>query len=54
MDGGFGTEQGPSDVDTIADLQKLSSMLSRRGYKDEDIAKVLSTNWLRKIREVLD
>lgn len=54
LDGGFGTEQGPSDVDTIADLQKLENMLSVRGYKDQDITKVFSANWLRKLREVLD
>ena len=28
LDGGFGTEQGPADVDTIADLQKLPALLA--------------------------
>ena len=31
LDGGFGTEQGPSDVNTIADLQKLNKLLENRG-----------------------
>ena len=33
LDGGFGTEQCPSDLDTIADLQKLDSILENRGYE---------------------
>ncbi len=32
LDGGFGREQSPRDLDTIADLQKLPAMLARRGY----------------------
>lgn len=44
LDGGFGKEQCPSDLDTIADLQKLDSILSKRGYSEEDIQKILSQN----------
>ncbi len=47
LDGGYGTEQTPSDLDTIADLQKLPDLLSRRGYREEDIAAVMHGNWLR-------
>jgi membrane dipeptidase len=47
LDGGFGKEQSPSDVDTIADLQKLPELLSRRGYSKHDIENVLHGNWLR-------
>ena len=32
LDGGFGKEQSPCDLDTIADLQKLAEILERRGY----------------------
>ena len=38
LDGGFGTEQSPADLDTIADLRKLPAILKRRGYSDDDIA----------------
>ncbi len=31
LDGGYGTEQTPHDLNTIADLQKLDSILARRG-----------------------
>ncbi|WP_020570275.1 dipeptidase [Neolewinella persica] len=52
LDGGFGTEQGPLDVDTIADLQKLTSLLSARGYAEAEITSILSGNWLRKLRQL--
>jgi membrane dipeptidase len=51
LDGGFGREQSPSDLDTIADLQHIPEILSRRGYSDADIASILYGNWLRLLRE---
>jgi membrane dipeptidase len=50
LDGAFGTEQSPQDLDTIADLQKLPDMLAKRGYCRADIEKILHGNWLRFIR----
>ena len=47
LDGAFGTEQSPFDLDTIADLQKLSGLLIQRGYAEADIEKILHGNWLR-------
>jgi len=47
LDGGYGTEQTPLDVDTIADLQKLPGMLSQRGYRAADIEKIMHGNWVR-------
>ena len=44
LDGGFGTEQCPSDLDTISDLQKLDSILEKRGYSRRDIKNILSQN----------
>lgn len=46
LDGGFGTEQSPLDVDTIADLQKLPDILSHRGYSNHDIEGIMYRNWL--------
>jgi membrane dipeptidase len=53
LDGGFGVEQSPADVDTIADLQKLEPLLEKRGYSEEDVKNVFSENWLRLLRENL-
>ena len=47
LDGGFGKEQCPSDLDTIADLQKLVEMLGKRGYKKIEIEQIFSGNWMR-------
>ncbi len=51
LDGMFGTEQSPYDMDTISDLQKLPGLLKARGYTADDIEKVLHGNWLRFLRK---
>src|SRR6185437_6198081 len=51
LDGMFGTEQSPYDMNTIADLQKLSALLEARGYKKADIEKLMSGNWLGFLRK---
>jgi membrane dipeptidase len=53
LDGGFGCEQTPSDVDTIFDLTRLPELLRQRGYKPDDIENVLWRNWVNFFAEVL-
>jgi membrane dipeptidase len=50
LDGGFGREQSPCDLDTIADLRRLPDLLRRRGYSPDDITGILHGNWLRFFR----
>src|SRR5690606_6362770 len=50
LDGIFGTEQSPWDMDSIADLQKYDSLLRNRGYTDDEIGLISHGNWLRFIR----
>lgn len=50
LDGIFGTEQSPWDLNSIADLQKYQSILLNRGYSQEDIENIFSKNWLRFLR----
>ncbi|MCE7864121.1 MAG: peptidase M19 [Bacteroidetes bacterium CHB5] len=50
LDGAFGKEQCPTDIETIADLQKIAILLSRRGYTPQDIENVMHGNWLRFLR----
>ena len=50
LDGGFGKEQCPMDLDTIADLQKLPALLSKRGYSKEDIENVMHHNFLNFLK----
>ena len=47
LDGGFGTEQCPYDLDTIADLQKVPKMLQQRGYSPENIENIMFKNFIR-------
>ena len=51
LDGGYGREQAPADLDTIADLQRIPAILDRRGYSQEDIADIMHGNWIRTLRE---
>jgi membrane dipeptidase len=51
LDGGFGTEQSPGDMDTIADLQRLPNLLSKRGYSPADIELIAHGNWIRFLQE---
>jgi len=46
LDGGYGLEQSPGDIDTIADLQRLPDMFRKRGYKEDDISAILHGNFL--------
>ncbi len=47
LDGGFGREQSPRDLDTIVDLQQVPVKLAARGYSDSDISNIMYGNWLR-------
>lgn len=53
LDGGFGTEQCPRDLNSIADLHLLDDILSRRGYSDADLDGIFHGNWLRLLSEAL-
>jgi membrane dipeptidase len=51
LDGGFGREQSPHDLDTIADLRRVPDLLRQRGYDDAAVGGILSGNWVRFFRE---
>ncbi len=53
FDGGFGLQHIPPELDTIADLQKLTPLLTARGYTPKDIAAILGGNWLDHLRRTL-
>jgi len=52
LDGAFGKEQCPIEIDTITDLQKIPGLLTQRGYSTEDIQNIAAQNWIRFLREV--
>ncbi|MGN6211894.1 dipeptidase [Parafilimonas sp.] len=51
LDGAFGKEQCPYDLETIADLDKIPSLLLQRGYSNPDIENIMHGNWLRFLRK---
>jgi membrane dipeptidase len=51
LDGGFGREQCPLDLDTIADLQRVPDLLRKRGYREGDVEAILHGNFIRFLRE---
>ncbi|GEM_PF-5320 len=50
LDGGFGNEQTPMDLDTIADLQIIPGLLKKRGYSQDDINGIMSGNFINLLR----
>jgi membrane dipeptidase len=53
LDGGFGLESTPAELDTVADLQKFGPVLRESGYSESDVANILSGNWIRVLERAL-
>ncbi|MFM8875048.1 MAG: dipeptidase [Anaerolineae bacterium] len=53
FDGGFGVQSVPPEIDTVADLQKLVSLLQARGYSETDTANILGGNWIARLKRNL-
>lgn len=53
LDGAFGCEQCPYDLETITDMQKIFPILEKRGYSENDLDKIAHENWLRFMRNAL-
>jgi len=49
LDGAFGREQSPMDVESIADLSRLPDLLLARGYKQSETEQIAHGNFLRFI-----
>ncbi|WP_026770322.1 dipeptidase [Asinibacterium sp. OR53] len=50
LDGAFGKEQCPYDLETIADLQKIPALLLQKGYHQTDIDNIMHNNWVQFLR----
>ena len=51
LDGAYGKEQSPYDLEDISDLQNLKTILAGRGYSAEDIENIFYKNWLRFLKK---
>lgn len=53
LDGGYGSEQSPIEIETIADVQRFAGVLERRGYTADAVNDIFHGNWLRFFLEHL-
>ena len=53
IDGGFGRDETPTELDTVADLAKLADALRNTGYAEDDVVRVMSGNWRRFLEQAL-
>ncbi|UIR57375.1 dipeptidase [Sphingobacterium sp. SRCM116780] len=53
LDGAFGREQCPYDLETIADIQKVFGILAKRGYAEEALTKIAHLNGVNFLKESL-
>lgn len=51
LDGAFGKEQCPTDIETIGDLHRLRDRFAARGYSPEDIEGMMFGNWIRFLND---
>lgn len=53
IDGGFGREEMPHELDSVADLPRIAELLLRKGYRDTDVEAIMGQNWLRILKQTL-
>ncbi|HZR38586.1 MAG TPA: membrane dipeptidase [Ktedonobacteraceae bacterium] len=53
LDGGFGRNEVPTELETIADLLIFGDLLREAGYSPNDVGDILGGNWLRFLKSVL-
>ena len=46
-----GAESFPLGMDSVADFPKVTAALLKRGYKEEDVYKILGGNFIRVLKE---
>lgn len=52
-DGGLGSADIPTPLDSASDLPRLADALRTHGYSDDDINAIMHGNWLRILRRIL-
>ncbi len=53
LDGGFGRESIPAEMDSCTDLPLIGAALKHAGWRDDEVAGVLGGNWLRWLEQTL-
>jgi membrane dipeptidase len=52
LDGAFGCEQTPTDLNTIADLATIPGLLKARGFSETDIEDITHGNFIRFLKRI--
>jgi membrane dipeptidase len=50
LDGGFGREDVPAELDSVMDLKLIASALREHGYSEQDTADIMGGNWVNLLR----
>ncbi len=53
LDGGFGREDIPAEMDSIADEPLIAAKLAGRGYSETDVTNIMGGNWLNLLKRTL-
>lgn len=53
LDGAFGSESIPAELETIADLPRIGDALTNAGFSEDDVNGILGKNWLRFLKKAL-
>jgi len=53
IDGGFGRDETPLELDTVVDIARLADALRTRGYTEEAVLNVMGGNWRRLLERAL-
>lgn len=53
LDGGFGSEKLPRELDSAADLPRIGAALRAAGYSQADTDAIMGANWLRLLERAL-
>jgi membrane dipeptidase len=53
IDGGFGRDETPIELDTVSDLARLADALRSAGYPEEAVTNIMGGNWRRLLERAL-
>lgn len=53
IDGGFGRDEMPMELDTVADIAKLADTLRTFGYPEDAVINIMGGNWRRFLEHAL-
>jgi membrane dipeptidase len=53
LDGGFGVDHIPAEMESVADLRLISAHLLGHGFEQDDVANIMGSNWIRLLQHTL-